>query len=254
MTFRRSALPAVQRRRSIGRKMRAGLRTALHLRPSGPSGPHRAVAPAALASVTAVVGLVIATGASAEARSLAAARPAAATSATDSAGALVSEADIAKAMAAVDPPRRHARHSEDGARASRSSHRAPLHHWVRPNYGPLSSPFGYRWGRLHAGIDLAGPYGSPIVAATDGCISYAGPEAGYGEVMKLTDWDGTETLYGHMSAFVKTSGCVKAGQVIARVGSAGDATGAHLHFEVHLQPGGAPVNPIPFLAKRGVYI
>ena len=254
MTFRRSAVPAIRRRRSIGRTLRSGLRTALHLHPTGPSSPHRAAAPAALASVTAIVGLVIATGASAEARSLVATRPASATSAADSAGALVSEADIAKAMAAVDPPRRHAQHSSSGARASRSSHRAALHRWVRPNYGPLTSPFGYRWGRLHAGIDLAGPYGSPIVAATDGCISYAGPEQGYGEVMKITDWDGTETLYGHMSAFVKTSGCVKAGQTIARVGSAGDATGAHLHFEVHLQPGGAPINPIPFLAKHGVYI
>jgi len=257
MTFRRSAMPPVRRHRSIGRALRAGLRTALHLRPSGSSGPPRVVAPAVLASVTAVVGLVIATGASAEAHSLTGARPAAATAATattDPTVSLVSEADIAKAMAAVDPSHRDARRSSDSSRASRSSHRAPLHRWVRPNYGPLSSPFGYRWGRLHAGIDLAGPYGSPILAATDGCITYAGPEEGYGEVMKITDWDGTETLYGHMSAFVKTSGCVKAGQVIARVGSAGDATGAHLHFEVHLQAGGAPVDPIPFLAKHGVYI
>jgi murein DD-endopeptidase MepM/ murein hydrolase activator NlpD len=241
---RRSAMSAMRM------ALRNGLRTALHLGPARPSAPHRAVAPAMLGAVTAVVGLVIATGTSAEARSLASARPAAPTSSADSVGGqLVSEADIAKAMAAVDPSRRH---SSRDARASRSSHRAPLHRWVRPNYGPLSSPFGYRWGRLHAGIDLAGPYGSAIVAATDGCISYAGPEDGYGEVMKITDWDGTETLYGHMSAFVKTSGCVKAGQVIARVGSAGDATGAHLHFEVHV--GGAPINPVPFLAKRGVYV
>jgi murein DD-endopeptidase MepM/ murein hydrolase activator NlpD len=148
--------------------------------------------------------------------------------------------------------------SRRAARASRSAPRTPLHPnrpahiWVRPNSGPLTSPFGYRWGRLHAGIDLAGPYGSPILAATDGCITYAGPESGYGEVMKITDWDGTETVYGHMSAFVRTSGCVKAGQVIARVGAAGDATGAHLHFEVHIS--GAPVNPISFLAKRHLYI
>ena len=253
MTFRRrSAVPEIRRHRSLGGTLRAGLRTALHLRPAGPSAPHRAVAPAVLAAIATMLGVIIATGASAEARSLAGARPAAATAATDSTGALVSEADIAKAMAAVDPQRRFGVRAAAGERASRSSHRAPLHRWVRPNYGPLSSPFGYRWGRLHAGIDLAGPYGSPILAATDGCISYAGPEAGYGEVMKITDWDGTETLYGHMSAFVKTSGCVKAGQVIARVGSAGDATGAHLHFEVHLSVGGAPINPIPFLAKRGV--
>lgn len=155
--------------------------------------------------------------------------------------------DVARALAVLGPPERD-RH----ARSSRSAHRAPLHRWVRPNYGPLTSPFGYRWGRLHAGIDLAGPYGSPILAATDGCITYAGPMDGYGEVMKIQDWDGTETVYGHMSAFVRTSGCVKAGAVIARVGAAGDATGAHLHFEVHV--GGSPVNPIPFLAKRHLFI
>jgi murein DD-endopeptidase MepM/ murein hydrolase activator NlpD len=137
-------------------------------------------------------------------------------------------------------------------RVTRSKPRAPLHRWVRPNWGPLTSGFGYRWGRLHAGIDIAGPYGSTIVAATDGCISYAGPESGYGEVMRITDWDGTQTVYGHMSAFLRHSGCVKAGTPIARVGSAGDATGPHLHFEVRI--GGTPVNPIPFLARRGVYV
>src|SRR3954454_17304940 len=230
--------------------LRSGLRTALHLRPARPSAPHRAVAPVVLASVTAVVGLSIATGTTAEARSLASARPAAATSSADSAGGqLVSEADIAKAIAAVAPPRRR---SSSAAHASRSSHRGPLHRWVRPNYGPLSSPFGYRWGRLHAGIDLAGPYGSAIVAATDGCITYAGPESGYGEVMRISDWDGTQTVYGHMSAFLRHGGCVHAGTPIALVGSAGDATGPHLHFEVRI--GGTPVNPIPFLARRGVYI
>ena len=138
------------------------------------------------------------------------------------------------------------------ARVTRSRSRAPLHRWVRPQYGPLTSGFGYRWGRLHAGIDLAGPYGSTIVAATDGCITYAGPESGYGEVMRISDWDGTETVYGHMSGFLRRGGCVHAGTPIALVGSAGDATGPHLHFEVRI--GGVPVNPIPFLAKRGVYI
>jgi murein DD-endopeptidase MepM/ murein hydrolase activator NlpD len=138
------------------------------------------------------------------------------------------------------------------ARASRSLLRLPLHQWIRPYGGYFSSPFGYRWGRLHAGIDLAGPWGTSIYAATDGCIEYAGPMAGYGEVMKIRDWDGTETVYGHMSSFVVRSGCVHAGDAVARIGSGGDATGPHLHFEVRI--GGTPVDPVPFLAKRGVYI
>ncbi|MBV9098306.1 MAG: M23 family metallopeptidase [Frankiaceae bacterium] len=147
--------------------------------------------------------------------------------------------------------------SEQNVRASRSSRRLPVavpsaHRWVRPYGGVFTSPFGYRWGRLHAGVDLAGPWGTTIVAATSGCIEYAGPMSGYGEVMKISDWDGTETVYGHMSSFIRTSGCVTPGEPIARIGAGGDATGPHLHFEVRI--GGTPVNPVPFLAKRGVYL
>jgi murein DD-endopeptidase MepM/ murein hydrolase activator NlpD len=126
------------------------------------------------------------------------------------------------------------------------------HYWVLPYPGVFTSAFGMRWGRLHAGIDLAGPWGSPIRAATDGAIEYAGPMPGYGNVMVIRDWDGTETAYGHMSSFVRRSGHVHAGEVIARIGSEGDATGPHLHFEVRIN--GVPVNPVPFLAKRDVYV
>src|SRR5690242_15358616 len=92
-------------------------------------------------------------------------------------------------------------------RATRSTQRAPLppsatsrahahraassHRWVRPSGGPLTSPFGYRWGRLHKGIDLGASYGSPIYASTDGVIIYAGPKAGYGQLIVIRDWDGT---------------------------------------------------------------
>lgn len=130
---------------------------------------------------------------------------------------------------------------------------AQLHRWVRPNGGSLSSPFGIRWGRPHEGIDLAGGYGSPILAATAGRVIYAGPESGYGRIVKILDWDGTSTWYGHMSKFLVNAGdSVVPGQPIALVGAAGDATGPHLHFEVHV--GGVVVDPIPFLAARGVRI
>jgi murein DD-endopeptidase MepM/ murein hydrolase activator NlpD len=158
------------------------------------------------------------------------------------------QGDVARALSAFAAP-------GSGRRvpaASRTEVRLSLHRWVRPNGGPLTSSFGMRWGRMHEGIDLAGPYGSPILAATAGCITYAGPMAGYGEVMQISDWDGTQTVYGHMSSFVRHSGCVKPGEVIARVGSGGDATGPHLHFEVRV--GGSPVDPIRFLAKRGLLV
>jgi len=159
--------------------------------------------------------------------------------------------DVRRALAALG------RGSKETERASRSSRRVALatlspHRWVRPYGGVFSSAFGYRWGRLHAGVDLAGPWGSTIYAATAGCISYAGPMSGYGEVMRIRDWDGTETVYGHMSSFIRHYGCVTAGEPIARIGSGGDATGPHLHFEVRI--GGTPVNPVPFLAARGVYL
>jgi murein DD-endopeptidase MepM/ murein hydrolase activator NlpD len=139
------------------------------------------------------------------------------------------------------------------AAAAAAAALAKAHAWVRPNYGGISSPFGHRWGRMHEGVDLAGGYGSPILAATSGTVLYAGPESGYGRVVKILDWDGTQTWYGHMSRFlVKAGDKVSPGQEIAIVGAAGDATGPHLHFEVRI--GGQPVDPIPFLAARGVHI
>ncbi len=214
----------------------------------------RAAAPAlAVALLGVFVAGVIASGTAAHGGGLriaAASRPA---SAHDTAArAAVTLPDVSGALSVLGGGSK-----ATSARASRSSRRAalsvpPAHRWVRPYGGVFSSPFGYRWGRLHAGIDLAGPWGTLIYAATAGCISYAGPMSGYGEVMQIRDWDGTETVYGHMSSFIRTSGCVRAGEPIARIGAGGDATGPHLHFEVRVD--GVPVDPVPFLAKRGVYI
>ena len=198
---------------------------------------------AAVLAVAAFVTALLVSGRPGGQRALAAEHPPAPLD--DQSAAVLSLPDVSAALGVIGPV-------AEPPRATRSHARAPLHRWVRPFWGVLTSPFGMRWGRLHAGIDLAGPYGSTIVAATDGCISYAGPMSGYGEVMQIADWDGTETVYGHMSSFLKRTGCVRAGQPIARVGAAGDATGPHLHFEVRV--GGAPINPIPFLAKRGLVI
>jgi len=142
---------------------------------------------------------------------------------------------------------------EAAAAKTEAARLANIHRWIRPNYGSLSSPFGRRWGRVHEGIDLAGGYGSAILAATSGTVLYAGPESGYGEVLKIQDWDGTQTWYGHMSKFlVKPGDHVTPGEEIALVGARGDATGPHLHFEVRVN--GTPIDPIPFLAARGIHI
>jgi murein DD-endopeptidase MepM/ murein hydrolase activator NlpD len=124
--------------------------------------------------------------------------------------------------------------------------------WVRPAGGPVTSDFGMRWGKLHKGLDFGAPYGSPIYAAADGVVIYAGPEGGYGRLLLIRHAGGIVTAYGHMSRFnVRTGQRVTAGQVVAFVGSAGHSTGPHLHFEVR-PGGGAAINPAPFLRARGV--
>ena len=123
--------------------------------------------------------------------------------------------------------------------------------FARPGMGRLTSGYGRRWGRLHAGIDLASGIGSPIRAAAPGRVESAGWEGGYGRAVRITHSDGTVTIYGHMSALLVDSGeRVEAGQLIGREGNTGQSTGPHLHFEVRVN--GTPINPLPWLRKRGI--
>jgi murein DD-endopeptidase MepM/ murein hydrolase activator NlpD len=126
--------------------------------------------------------------------------------------------------------------------------------FVMPTKGIFTSGFGYRWGVLHAGIDLANSIGTPIHAVSDGVVIDAGPTAGYGMWVKLRHADGTVTLYGHVNTtMVRVGQRVMAGDQIATMGNRGNSTGPHLHFEV-LLGGSQRVDPVPWLAKRGVSI
>lgn len=126
--------------------------------------------------------------------------------------------------------------------------------FVMPTHGIFTSNFGYRWGVLHAGIDLANSIGTPIVAVSDGVVTDAGPTAGYGMWVKLRHADGTVTLYGHINtALVSVGERVMAGDQIATMGNRGNSTGPHLHFEV-LQGGTERIDPVPWLAKRGLFV
>lgn len=101
------------------------------------------------------------------------------------------------------------------------------------DYDYVSSPYGRRWGRLHQGIDLAAPSGSPIYAASAGVIAHSGWESGYGQSVVIDHGQGRKTRYGHCSkVFLKAGLPVQKGQLIAHVGSTGHSTGPHLHFEV----------------------
>jgi murein DD-endopeptidase MepM/ murein hydrolase activator NlpD len=100
-------------------------------------------------------------------------------------------------------------------------------------YAYISSPFGPRWGRQHAGIDLAAPYAAPIYAASAGRVVHSGWEAGYGNSVVLDHGHGMQTRYAHCSRLMVSEGeSVERGTLIAKVGSTGHSTGPHLHFEV----------------------
>ncbi len=124
--------------------------------------------------------------------------------------------------------------------------------FVMPTRGVWTSGFGFRWGVLHGGIDIANAIGTPIVAAADGVVTDAGPTAGYGAYVKIRHNDGTVTLYGHINTWLVSVGeRVMAGDQIATMGNRGNSTGPHLHFEV-LIGGSNRIDPVPWLAQRGV--
>lgn len=117
-----------------------------------------------------------------------------------------------------------------------------------PAAGKLTSRYGRRWGRMHKGIDIAGPVGTPINAAADGTVIAAGwNSGGYGNLVEVRHSDGTTTRYGHNSRVsVGIGQTVRQGQQLAEMGSTGHSTGSHLHFEIR-PSGGNAVNPIAHL-------
>ena len=106
---------------------------------------------------------------------------------------------------------------------------------IWPVRGPVTSGFGYRWGRMHAGIDIGAGTGVPIRAAKAGTVTYAGTMSGYGNVVIISHGGGFTTLYAHQSRLASSDGQeVSQGQVIGYVGSTGRSTGPHLHFETRV--------------------
>ena len=121
-----------------------------------------------------------------------------------------------------------------------------------PLQGPLNSGFGYRQDpfgqgtRLHTGLDIGADTGTPIHAAASGTVNSAGWNGGYGNCVIIDHGDGLATLYGHQSRIAVSAGqMVNQGDVIGYVGSTGNSTGPHLHFEVRVN--GSPVDPLGYL-------
>lgn len=118
-----------------------------------------------------------------------------------------------------------------------------------PVDGRLTSTFGIRWERMHNGIDLAAPVGTPVYAAAPGRVTYADWAGTYGQLVIVDHGNGVETRYAHLSQIlVKVGDSVQRGQRIALVGNTGNSTGPHLHFEVRVDDD--PQDPLSWLPSR----
>ena len=123
--------------------------------------------------------------------------------------------------------------------------------WIWPTRGIFSSGYGWRWGRMHKGIDIANNVGTPILAARSGQVLSAGwNEGGYGYLVELQHDDGSISRYAHNSQIlVRPGDSISQGAVISLMGSTGRSTGPHLHFEI-LPAGRGAVNPLQFLPAK----
>jgi murein DD-endopeptidase MepM/ murein hydrolase activator NlpD len=154
---------------------------------------------------------------------------------------LVRFAPDAASVDADDEGRRGGWFDANGQTERRAVSGMPVTGRITSNYGMRFHPLlGFT--RMHKGLDIGAPYGSPIHAMTDGVVAFAGRTGGYGNFVKLTHGRGIASGYGHMSRIAVSSGTrVRAGQVIGYVGSTGISTGPHLHWEVWKN--GAAINP-----------
>ena len=118
--------------------------------------------------------------------------------------------------------------------------------WIWPVNGTLTSGFGYRWGRMHEGIDIAVPEGTPIRAAKAGTVVIAAYTGGYGNYTCVDHGGGISSCYGHQSSYAVSAGdSVAQGEVIGYSGNTGSSTGPHLHFEIRVN--GSAVDPLGYL-------
>jgi murein DD-endopeptidase MepM/ murein hydrolase activator NlpD len=117
--------------------------------------------------------------------------------------------------------------------------------FIWPVSGVVTSGFGWRWGRMHEGIDISAPTGTSVRAVASGTVIYAGWMGGYGQIVVIDHGNGLATAYAHLSSIWIGGGSVSQGQGIGAVGCTGSCTGPHLHFEVRVN--GSAVDPMGYL-------
>ena len=233
-----------------------------HRRPKHTGGPAYVTA-ATLAAFT-VSGMNV-PGAIGDARQAASSTPTAAATTAEGARTTFAAVQLRNTLAAQQEERASRLRSAQAeavtayrkaARQARIAAEKARPKWVLPLVSfRLTAGFGEYglWSSAHTGQDFAAPYGTPVRAIGDGKIIFASYDGSYGNKVVVEHPDGTVTWYAHLSAFVRTSGPVKAGDVIGRVGSTGNSTGNHVHLEV--RPGGsAPVPPLTWLRAHGIRI
>jgi murein DD-endopeptidase MepM/ murein hydrolase activator NlpD len=153
--------------------------------------------------------------------------------------AFLAEVDGLEAQSAALAAQIQAARSVSTGRASSSG-------LIWPVSGPVTSGFGMRWGRMHTGIDVAVPVGTPVRAAASGTVIYAGWMSGYGNLVAIDHGGGLATAYAHNSSlFVRVGQSVQQSDTISLSGSTGHSTGPHVHFEVRVN--GVPVDPLGYL-------
>jgi len=149
---------------------------------------------------------------------------------------------IQAASAAIEAKIRASESGSDGGTTATPSAAG----FIWPVTGPITSPFGPRWGSFHPGIDIGVPEGTPIHAAAAGTVIWCGWESGYGNLVVIDHHNGLATAYGHQSSIaVSCNQDVAQGDVIGYSGCTGFCTGPHLHFEVRVN--GTPVDPLGYL-------
>lgn len=146
---------------------------------------------------------------------------------------------------------------EEAEKKAAEERRKAAQRWVFPiAHGKFTSGYGSRWGRLHAGIDLAAPIGTPIYSVSSGVVVRISRAGGCGRQVYVEHWNGTVTRYCHMDYFSVNEGeRVSPGQQLGGSGNTGRSTGPHLHFEVY--PDGldtSPINPYGWMQSKGLGI
>jgi len=163
---------------------------------------------------------------------------------SDASAALAAKIQAAQASDSGSAPSGGGDTATDGSSAPPSG--GPSTGFIWPLSGPITSPFGMRWGTLHPGIDIGVPTGTPIHAAAAGKVIWCGWMSGYGNLVMIDHGGGLASLYGHQSRIAASCGEeVAQGQLIGYVGCTGFCTGPHLHFEIRVN--GSPVDPLGYL-------